>query len=146
MIKPGFWIQNFGISALIFGWGTVCHSVVITHVWLNKTWTVEPLGGFHSWRLSFIQDGLAFSTKTARRTLQVQLRLALSTRWRAGLAFKINKSCWPHQRSAGVCLFVCLFYWIKPEQKMAKIDRGKWRKYSFLTDNLRGWLRGRTMA
>ena len=41
---------------------------------VNKTRTVKPLRRFHSWRLSFTQDGLAFSTKTARRTLQVQLR------------------------------------------------------------------------
>ena len=43
-------------------------------VWLNKPRTVKPLGSFHSWRLSFTQYSLAFSTKTARRTLQVQLR------------------------------------------------------------------------
>jgi len=74
-------------------------NLVCLFVWLNKTRTVKPLRRFHSWRLSFTQDGLAFSTKTARRTLQVQLRLALSTSWRAGSAFKISRSCWPHQRT-----------------------------------------------
>jgi len=46
---------------------------VCLFVWLNKTRTVKPLRRFHSWSLSFTQDGLAFSTKTARRVLQVQL-------------------------------------------------------------------------
>ena len=34
---------------------------------------VKRLRRFHSWSLSFTQDSLAFSTKTARRVLQVQL-------------------------------------------------------------------------
>ena len=46
---------------------------VCLFVWLNKPRTVKPLRRFHSWSLSFTQDGLAFSTKTARRVLQVQL-------------------------------------------------------------------------
>ena len=61
---------------------------------LNKTRTVKLLR--HSWRLSFTQDGLGFSTKTARRTLQVQLREALSISWRAGSAFKVSKPGRPH--------------------------------------------------
>ena len=32
---------------------------VCLFVWLNKTRTVKPLRRFHSWRLSFTQDGLA---------------------------------------------------------------------------------------
>jgi len=42
-------------------------------VWLDKTCTVNPLRHFHSRSLSFTQDSLAFSTKTTRRALQVQL-------------------------------------------------------------------------
>ena len=47
--------------------------------WVNKTRRVKPLRRFHSWRLSFTQDGPAFITKTARRALQFQVRSALST-------------------------------------------------------------------
>ena len=43
---------------------------VCLFVWLNKTRTVKPLRRFHSWSSIFTQDGLAFSTKTARRVLQ----------------------------------------------------------------------------
>ena len=46
--------------------------------WVNKPRAVKPLRRFHSRRLSFTQDGPAFSTKTARRALQFQLRSALS--------------------------------------------------------------------
>ena len=41
---------------------------VCLFVWLNKTPTVKPLRRFHSWRLSFNQDGFAFSTKTSEST------------------------------------------------------------------------------
>ena len=54
--------------------------------WVNKPRAVKPLRRFHSRRLSFTQDGPAFSTKTARRALQFQLRSALSKSWRAGLS------------------------------------------------------------
>ena len=47
---------------------------ICVFVWLNKTRTVKPLRRFHSWCLSFTQDGLAFSTKNAQKALQVQLR------------------------------------------------------------------------
>jgi len=40
---------------------------VCLFVWLNKTRTVKPLRRFHAWSSIFTQDGLAFSTKTARR-------------------------------------------------------------------------------
>ena len=57
----------------------IAHSMfVCLFVWLNKTRTVKPLRRFHSWSLSFTQDGLAFSTKTVRRALQVQLRPKLN--------------------------------------------------------------------
>ena len=49
---------------------------VCLFVWLNKTRTVKPLRRFHSWSSIFTQDGLAFSTKTARR---VCLFVCLST-------------------------------------------------------------------
>ena len=65
-------------------------------VCLYKPRTVTPQRLFHSWRLSFTQDGLAFSTKTAQRALQGQLRYALSTSWRTGSAFKVSNPCWPH--------------------------------------------------
>ena len=45
---------------------------VCLFVLLNKTRTVKPPRRFHSCRLSFTQDGLAFSTKPTRRALQVQ--------------------------------------------------------------------------
>ena len=57
-----------------------CHSEECLFVcWVNKTRAVKPLRSFHSWILSFTLDGPAFSTKTARRALQFQLRSALST-------------------------------------------------------------------
>ena len=65
--------------------------------WVNKTRAVKPLRCFHSWTLSFTQDGPAFSTKTARRALQFQLRSALSTSWRSGSPFKINNPYWSDQ-------------------------------------------------
>ena len=43
-------------------------------------------------------------------TLQVQLRSALSTSWRAGVAFKINRSC----------CFVCLFVWLLNKTRTVK--------------------------
>ena len=43
---------------------------VCLFVWLNKPRTVKPLRRFHSWSSIFTQDGLAFSTQTARRVLQ----------------------------------------------------------------------------
>jgi len=49
---------------------------VCLFVWLNKTRTVKALRRFHSWSSIFTQDGLAFSTKTARR---VYLFVCLST-------------------------------------------------------------------
>ena len=49
---------------------------VCLFVWLNQTRTVKPLRRFHSWSSIFTQDGLAFSTKTARR---VCLIVCLST-------------------------------------------------------------------
>ena len=55
----------------------------------------QPLKSFHSWWLIFTQDGLAFSTKTFRRALQVQLRSALSTSWQAGSPHQARQS--PHQ-------------------------------------------------
>jgi len=74
--------------------------------WVNKTRAVKPLRRFHSWILSFTQDGPAFSTKTARRALQFQLRSALSTSWRAGSPFKISTSYWSHQTQ-----FACSLVW-----------------------------------
>ena len=52
---------------------------VCLFVLLNTTRTVKPQRRFHSCCLSFTQDSLASSTKTVWRTLQVQLRSALST-------------------------------------------------------------------
>jgi len=75
----------------------LCPTFVCLFVcWVNKTRAVKPLRRFHSWILSFTQDGPAFSTKTARRALQFQLRSALSTSWRAVSPFKINNPCWSH--------------------------------------------------
>ena len=76
--------------------GLQCLFVCLFVCWVNKTRAVKPLRRFHSWILSFTQDGPAFSTKTARRALQFQLRSALSTSWRAGSPFKINNPCWSH--------------------------------------------------
>ena len=63
---------NVSVRCSLIGW-------ICLFVWLNKTRTVKPLRRFHSWRLSFTQDGLAFSTKTTRRALQFQPRSSLST-------------------------------------------------------------------
>ena len=43
---------------------------VCLFVWLNKPRTVKPLRRFHSWSSIFTQDGLAFSTQTARPSAQ----------------------------------------------------------------------------
>ena len=51
---------------------------VCLFVWLNKTRTVKPLRRFHSWSSIFTQDGLAFSTKTARRVCLFVFSLLLS--------------------------------------------------------------------
>ena len=44
---------------------------------VDKPQAVKPLRRFHSWILSFSQDCPTFSTKTAQRALQFQLRSAL---------------------------------------------------------------------
>jgi hypothetical protein len=49
--------------------------LVCLFVILNTTQTVEPQKRFHSWRLSFTPDGLAFSTKTARKPLPLVVAL-----------------------------------------------------------------------
>ena len=70
--------------------------------WVNKTRAVKPLRHFHSWRLSSTQDGLAFSTKTARRALC--LFVCLLGEWTpSSIEFKL-------------CLFVCLFVGRIPEK------------------------------
>ena len=81
---------------------------VCLFVWLNNTRTVNPLGRFHSWCLSFTQDGLAFSTTTARRTLQVQLMWA----------------------------FVCLFVWLNKSRTVKPLRRFHLLRLSFTQDGL----------
>ena len=62
-------VMTYVVSYKLF-WNFVCMFVC----WVNKTRAVKPLRRFHSWILSFTQDGPAFSTKTTRRALQFQLR------------------------------------------------------------------------
>ena len=91
-------------------------------VWLNKTRTVKPLRRFHSWSSIFTQDGLAFSTKTARRVLQVQLVCICNRDKRRHFSLKLFRLDSPQKLFPKVCKAETADYTAETAQTHVSLD------------------------